>query len=353
VETDDAATLQACQNASRPSYCRIEIVPDGQPKTKPRACNHGLALAQGDLLVIYDAEDRPEPDQLRKAAAAFRQLPPEVACLQGKLNFHNPDQNWLTRFFALEYTAWFDLFLPGLHLLKMPIPLGGTSNHFRLDVLRRIGGWDAWNVAEDCDLGMRLARQGYRTMILDSVTWEEANSQLGNWLRQRSRWIKGYLQTHLVHARTVLEPCRRLGLGGAAGFYLAVGGLASLLLLNPIYWLISLLWLKLQWRLVYFDFTDASQKHYTVWSQISWIFYGATLVLCLANLLFILINLAACHRRKLWRLIPYALLSPFYWLLISLGAWKGFLQLFTRPFHWEKTIHGLAPEPITEKSAHE
>ena len=211
LEEDDPETRQACQQAHLPACVDMIVVPHSQPKTKPKACNHGLRDARGEYLVIYDAEDRPESDQLKKAVAAFRRLDaeraalgdkgPEVVCLQGKLNYYNARQNYLTKWFALEYTVWFDLFLPGLHVMGVPIPLGGTSNHFKTDVLRRLGGWDPFNVTEDCDLGIRLHREGYRTKILDSTTWEEANSRLGNWIRQRSRWVKGYIQTHLIHTR--------------------------------------------------------------------------------------------------------------------------------------------------------
>ena len=341
VEEDDRETREALEAAYPPSWCDIVVVPDGRPRTKPRACNVGLAAARGEYLVIFDAEDRPEPDQLKKAVVAFRRQASDVVCLQAKLNYHNPDQNWLTRFFTLEYTAWFDLFLPGLHRLGFPIPLGGTSNHFRIEALRRLGGWDPWNVAEDCDLGVRLARAGHQTKMLDSTTWEEANSRLGNWLRQRSRWIKGYLQTHFVHTRHPVRTARELGARGMTGFLLTVGGLAATLLLNPLYWLFLLAWAWWQWPLAHFDFTDADQRAYTAWSKMSWVFCGISLVLFAANFALVGLNLLACSRRGLWRLWPYALLSPLYWLLISLGAWKGAGQLLWRPSHWEKTEHGL------------
>jgi len=272
----------------------------------------------------------------------FSRAEKDVACLQAKLNYYNPDQNWLTRFFTLEYTVWFDLFLPGLHLMKVPIPLGGTSNHFRTDVLREIGGWDPFNVAEDCDLGIRLSRLGHRTQIMDSTTWEEANSHLGNWLRQRSRWIKGYIQTHFVHTRNPLRTLRQLGPKGALSFLLTVGGLPLMLLLNPVYWTVAALWGVFQWQLIYTDFTDASMQAYTIWSKLSWVFFIITLVLVAANLAFIALNILACWRRRLWRMLPFALLSPIYWILISLGAFKGALQLIWKPFYWEKTRHGLA-----------
>ncbi len=356
LEEDDAETLAALQAARLPECVELLVVPHALPKTKPRACNHGLRAARGELLVIYDAEDRPDGDQLKKAVAAFRSEPPETTCLQAKLNYYNPYQNLLTKWFTLEYTVWFDLFLPGLHALGVPIPLGGTSNHFRTAELRRLGGWDPFNLTEDCDLGVRLHRLGHRTAVLDSTTWEEANSRPWNWVRQRSRWVKGYIQTHLVHARENFALLRDLGPKGFLSFLLTVGGLSATLLLNPFFWAMGLIYAGLAgghalgltpppWQLRYSDLvSDLPGAPLTTWSLLSWGFYYVAIVLFLANFFFIAINVLGCARRKLWRLLPEALLSPLYWLLISVGAWKGLLQLFSRPFYWEKTNHGLTAE---------
>ncbi|MFH0911941.1 MAG: glycosyltransferase [Planctomycetota bacterium] len=369
LEEDDASTARACTGLALPEGAEIVLVPHSFPKTKPKACMHGLARARGEYLVIYDAEDRPEPDQLRKAVAAFRRAEERVACLQVKLNYYNPDENRLTKWFTIEYTAWFDLFLPGLHSLGAPIPLGGTSNHFRTAILREVGGWDPFNVTEDCDLGIRLHRRGFRTAILDSTTWEEANSRLGNWIRQRSRWVKGYLQTHLVHTRSIVQTLKELGPFGAASFLLTVGGLSLTLLLNPVFWTILLLYGGLwagaalgfgvhPWQMIYTDRVSDIDLSFTLWSRLSWVFFGVSGVLFLANGVFILINVLACFRRGLGRLAPLALLSPLYWALISLAAWKGLVQLLFRPSYWEKTRHGLmrgpAPgDPGAENPAHD
>jgi len=387
LEADDQATIDVCRRTTLPPNYELVVVPDAQPKTKPKACNHGLERAKGEYLVIYDAEDRPEPDQLKKAIVAFRKANPprtglrrifgrpETVCLQAKLNYYNPAQNLLTKWFTIEYSTWFDLFLPGLHRIGSPIPLGGTSNHFKTSVLQFIGGWDPFNVTEDCDLGIRLHKMGFKTQILDSTTWEEANSQVWNWVRQRSRWVKGYIQTHLVHMRNPLTSFWRLGPVGLFGFLASVGGLSLMLLLNPLFWLIMLFysacwvhdlalsgwswvavrafqggfkpgewpwdrWLNWDgpwvWRMWFND--PRGDPFWNTWSQV---FFVMTVVLFLGNFFFILMHVLACIRRRLYHLIPHAILSPFYWVLISLGAWKGFLQLFTKPFKWEKTHHGL------------
>lgn len=365
LEEDDIATRKCVAGATLPDCVSVVVVPHAMPKTKPKACNHGLTTARGKYTVVYDAEDRPDPDQLKKAVIGFHDSSSEVACLQAKLNYYNPHQNLLTQWFTLEYTAWYELFLPGLHKLNVPIPLGGTSNHFRTDVLQEIGGWDPFNLTEDCDLGIRLHRRGWRTRVLDSVTWEEANSELGNWIRQRSRWVKGYIQTHFVHARTNLGLLGELGAKGFLSFLLTVGGFSLTLLLNPIFWAVVLVYGTLMagslveitpapWetvlRMRYYDrVSDIPGAPLTLWSQLSIVFWAAAIGLFVANFIFILINLLACLRRRLWRLMPHALLSPIYWVLISIAAWKGFLQLFSRPFYWEKTRHGLA----TEGASHE
>jgi cellulose synthase/poly-beta-1,6-N-acetylglucosamine synthase-like glycosyltransferase len=374
LEADDAETLAALKVAEIPAYCEIIVVPDSLPKTKPRACNYGLAAARGEYCVIFDAEDAPEPDQLRKALAVFRRdAGGRVACVQAKLNYFNSRVNWLTRLFTVEYSVNFDLMLAGMQLFNLPLPLGGTSNHFRTDLLRKIGPWDPFNVTEDCDLGLRIYEHGFRTKLVDSTTWEEANSELGNWLRQRSRWVKGFLQTHLVHYRNPLRTIRRLGLWGAFGGYLAIGGSVLMMLANVVCWLVLAVYavllayamaqgaafgdivvgphsgadqiaaLKLGnyhfqvWPLVYIGENESP-----LWSGLSQFFFGLSVVLFFANLWFVLVGVAACCKRKFYHLIPAALLLPVYWILISIGAWKGFIQLFTNPFYWEKTRHGLS-----------
>jgi len=375
LEEDDLETLRAVRDAGLPEdRYDIVIVPDFLPKTKPRACNFGLRRARGEFCVVYDAEDRPEPDQLRKAVRLFRDLPPHYACIQAKLNYYNSGQNLLTRWFTVEYLTNFSLFLPGLELLGVPIPLGGTSNHFRTAVLRELGGWDPFNVTEDCELGVRIFVRGYRTCLLDSTTWEEANSRPGNWLRQRSRWVKGYCQTHFAHLRNPWRTLRELGIWGMTGFLLSVGGSALMMLANVAYWLIALLyavllvdglgqgwrlwdmihgpqppgplgrsifgiWLK-PWPLIY----SGPGEHW-FWSRLSLVFFAVGITLLLANLLFVATHVLACLKTRHWRLLPTALLMPAYWVLISLGAWRGLGQLCTNPFFWEKTRHGLDAVP--------
>ncbi len=363
LEADDPETLAALQAAGIPEWAEAVVVPPGQPKTKPRACNHGLQRARGELLVIFDAEDRPESDQLKQAVWAFSTVDARTVCLQAHLAYHNHRQNLLTRWFALEYNVWFRRYLGGLERLRVPIPLGGTSNHFRTAVLRDLGGWDPFNVTEDCDLGVRLHRAGHRTRILNSVTWEEANSRIGNWLRQRSRWIKGYLVTHLVWCRRPLGLVGAIGPWGAFGFLFSVFCVSALAAFNLILWaimglygvLISIdlargheLWTllttrpevaapdRMSWPMLFLGRGEAP-----FWSQLSLIFFVASICLILGNLAFIVIN-ALCGRRPGQRgLWIAALLSPLYWVLISLAAWKAVWQLIVKPHYWEKTVHGL------------
>lgn len=211
LEADDHETLAAVSATRLPSYVYPVIVPAARPRGKPKACNYGLIRARGEYVVIYDAEDVPDPDQLKKVVLAFRKVSPDVACIQAKLNYFNGNQNLLTNWFTTEYSMWFDLFLPGLDASGVPIPLGGTSNHFPTARLREAGAWDPYNVTEDADLGIRLFRRGWKTAVIDSTTYEEANSETYNWIRQRSRWVKGYIQTFLVHMRHPVQLWRALG----------------------------------------------------------------------------------------------------------------------------------------------
>ena len=329
LEEDDLETIEVARSSDLPRHFSLVVVPRGTPRGKPKACNYGLIFARGEYVVIYDAEDIPDPDQLKRALLAFRHGGDSLACVQAKLNYFNSDQNMLTRWFASEYSMWFDLFLPGLHAIRAPIPLGGTSNHFRTARLREIGAWDPYNVTEDADLGMRLYKAGGRTVVIDSTTYEEANADVYNWVRQRSRWIKGYLQTYLVHMRHPVRLYRAIGLGGMVSFQCMIGGTALVLLLNPVFWLLTVVWLVFNWTFVREIFPAP-------------VFYVGSIALYFGNFTFAYLSTAGCLRRGYNDLVKFALLSPLYWVLMSLAAWKGFLQLFYAPSYWEKTRHGLS-----------
>jgi cellulose synthase/poly-beta-1,6-N-acetylglucosamine synthase-like glycosyltransferase len=335
LEAGDLATIEAARRLGLEGVFEIIIVPRSEPQTKPKACNFALRFARGEYLVVYDAEDRPEPDQLRKVVATFRRSPANTACLQCRLSYYNANENWLTRMFTLDYALWFDQMLPGLERLSMPIPLGGTSNHFRIDVLRELHAWDPFNVTEDADLGIRIGQKGYRVGVVDSTTFEEASCRLGQWLRQRSRWIKGYMQTLLVHMRRPLQFVRSAGLLGLLGFIFFIGGTVLAGLLNPLFWLFYVIWLA------------ASAANLDV------IFPHALLYLCLFNLLagngaFTYLIMLAPIRRGWLGLIPYSFSLFGYWVLISLAAYRALWQLLRNPFYWEKTEHGLSQQGVPQ-----
>lgn len=195
VEPNDTETRAALETVRHDSRFEVFVVPDAGPRTKPKALSAALPFARGELVVVYDAEDEPAPDQLRVAAAAFATAGPGLACVQASLAVRNAGDNWLTKHFAAEYAGLFDVFLPALAGKRLPLPLGGTSNHFRAATLRKVGGWDPHNVTEDADLGMRLARFGFRTGVIDSTTMEEAPADFRNWLNQRTRWFKGWMRS--------------------------------------------------------------------------------------------------------------------------------------------------------------
>ncbi|MEN9217412.1 MAG: glycosyltransferase, partial [Gloeomargarita sp. DG_2_bins_126] len=328
LEEKDKVTIEAAKAARPPHYIRFIYVPDSQPKTKPKACNYGLAFAQGQYLTIYDAEDIPDPDQLKKAILAFRQGSPNLVCVQAALNYFNRDENFLTRMFTLEYSYWFDYLLPGLERLQLPIPLGGTSNHFRTDRLLELGGWDPFNVTEDADLGIRASQRGYTVGVIDSTTYEEANCRLKNWIRQRSRWIKGYMQTWLVHNRDPWKSLKTLGLGNWLAYQFFVGGSVVCFLSNPILWL-------------FFLYAAISRAPWLEQLFPGWMVYISLFNLILGNSIGIYLNMIAVFRRRYYHLTWYALFNPIYWFLHSAAAYMALWQLFTKPFYWEKTIHGL------------
>lgn len=332
LEESDKETVASAEAMNLPYYIRIIKVPDSLPRTKPKACNYGMCFAKGKYTVIYDAEDIPDPLQLKKAYLGFQKVSSSVWCLQAKLSYFNSGQNLLTRLFTAEYSLWFDLVLPGLQSMNTSIPLGGTSNHFRTRDLLELRGWDPFNVTEDCDLGMRIFKKGYKTVIIDSVTLEEANSNLKNWLRQRSRWIKGYMQTYLVHMRHPVDFVRENGIH-ALIFQLVVGGKVAFIFINPVLWLATFFYFAINGTA-----GPVLAKLYP-----TTIFYLAASSLFFGNFLSIYYYMIACAKRKQWPLVKYVFFVPFYWALMSLASLTALYQLFVKPHFWEKTNHGLIP----------
>ncbi|GAB6065675.1 glycosyltransferase [Aquifex pyrophilus] len=338
LEEDDKETLEAAKKERPPANWRFIIVPSSQPKTKPKACNYGLFFARGEYLTIYDAEDIPEPDQLKKAVIAFKKGGDKYICFQAQLNYFNRDENFLTKMFTLEYSYWFDYLLPGLFKLNLPIPLGGTSNHFDRKKLEEIGGWDPFNTTEDADLGVRAFARGYKVGVINSTTYEEANSKLWNWIRQRSRWIKGYMQTWLVYARNTRRLYKMVGLRGFIAFHLLIGGTPFVFLVNPVMWAIFIVWVLTKTKLIEPLFPPP-------------ILYISLFNFLFGNFIGIYLNMLAVFKRKYYELLPYAFLNPFYWILHSVAAYFALYELFTRPFYWQKTQHGITRyKPMEDKA---
>ena len=330
-EAEDHETLAAARVLRLPANFHRVVVPHAHPQTKPKALNFALQLARGSLVAVYDAEDRPEPDQLRRAVAAFAAGPPELACVQAPLGFYNTDRNWLTRQFGIEYASLFDAQLPALEALRLPIPLGGTSNHFRRDRLEEIGAWDPYNVTEDADLGIRLARRGYRCAMLNSRTLEEACGRLPGWLRQRTRWIKGWLQTYFVHMRRPRLLWRELGPKGFIAFNVLIAGTVVSALAHPVF----------SAAIVYalmsgFVFADPPSATRLGLAAIN------TFNLTVGYTAAIMLGWIGVRRRGLGNLSGALKWMPVYWLLISLAAYRALWEFFRRPFHWEKTEHTVA-----------
>ncbi len=331
LEEDDKETIKEVGNYDLPKYFQTVIVPDSKPKTKPKASNYGLKHATGEYIVIYDAEDVPDPLQLKKAILAFEKAGPRIICIQAKLNFYNPHQNLLTRVFTAEYSLWFDLVLTGLQSIHAPIPLGGTSNHFKKVDLIKMKGWDSFNVTEDCDLGMRLVKAGYQTAVINSTTLEEANSNLKNWFAQRSRWIKGYIQTYLIHMRNPWEFAKTWREPHAVTFQLVVGGKVLSMFINPLMWVITIMYFLFRANIGTFieSFFPAP------------VLYMGVISLLLGNFLYVYYYMIGCAKHGHHELVKYGVFIPLYWLAMSMAAWMAVYKLIVAPHHWSKTKHGL------------
>jgi hypothetical protein len=329
IEEDDDKTLNAVRNLDFPAIFEVIVVPFHMPKTKPKACNYALHFAKGKYLTIYDAEDIPDTDQLKKVVTLFRKLPDNYICIQCALNYFNRNENFLTRMFTLEYSYWFDYMLPGLDTLDIPIPLGGTSNHFKLDELVELGAWDPFNVTEDADLGVRAYAKGHKVAIVNSTTYEEANNEPFNWIRQRSRWIKGYMQTYLVHMRNPAKLVRKIGWRGFWGFNFFIGATPITFLVYPLLLTIFVMYLVFDLSTIRTLFPD-------------WVLFMAIFNLMVGNILMIYVNMMAVFKRRFYELILFSIANPIYWLMHSVAAYMGLYELIVKPFYWQKTNHGIS-----------
>lgn len=327
VEESDAVTRAALARAQLPRWMRVITVPDGPVRTKPRALNYALNFCRGGIVGVWDAEDQPEPDQLLKVARRFAAAPPDVACLQGVLDFYNPRTNWLARCFTIEYAMHFRAILPGIAALGLVVPLGGTTIFFRRKLLEDVGAWDAWNVTEDADLGMRLARRGLRTEMLDSTTFEEANCRAVPWIRQRSRWLKGFFMTWAVHMRQPRLLRRQIGTAPFLAFQIQMLGCVAGYLLAPLLWACWMMTLG---------------AAHPVAALLGGRGAGALVALFLSaeavNIAIGVFANRAPARRHLLRWLPTCFA---YYPLGCFAGWKAIWEVLHKPFYWDKTVHGV------------
>jgi hypothetical protein len=332
IEIDDEATLKAAMALPLPDHFQIITVPRGEPRTKPRALNFAVRFCAGEIITILDAEDRPHPRQLRQAAEAFACAGPDLACIQAPLNWYNRSHNWLTRQFSLEYAAHFHALLPLYKRMSWPLPLGGTSNYFRTRALRRIGGWDPWNVTEDADLGFRLHRLGFRCDLISPMTLEEAPVRAWPWVCQRTRWLKGYAQTLGVHLRFKNAMLPAFAIPSASH-------LPSLLLTIGASLLSALVHAPLAGFCIYLVFRDGIDGAWDLFAP-----------LCLsAGYIAAAVCAATGMRRAGLSFRWFDLVTmPFYWPLQTLAAGRALWQLLTNPFYWDKTEHGISTDPTAE-----
>jgi cellulose synthase/poly-beta-1,6-N-acetylglucosamine synthase-like glycosyltransferase len=335
LEEHDRITRDALSKTTLPHWMKIVEVPQyGTLTTKPRAMNYALDFCHGDIIGVWDAEDAPARGQLEQVARAFENADPDVACLQGVLDYYNPHTNWLSRCFTLEYASWFRIVLPGLAHLGLVIPLGGTTLFVKRDALEQLGGWDAHNVTEDADLGVRLYRAGYRTEMIATATHEEANCRAWPWIRQRSRWLKGFMVTYLVHMQRPRLLLTQLGWKRFLGFQAFFLGSVGQFLLAPFLWSFWLILLGL--------------PHPSAVLLPDGMLLGTALTLVVFEILGVCIAITAAFASNRSSLGLWAPTMIFYFPLGAIAAYKALHELIWCPFFWDKTAHGHnSAEPET------
>ena len=326
LESHDCQTKACLAALKLPSWIRVIEAAPGQIKTKPRALNYALPFCMGDIIGVLDAEDAPEPSQLRSVVTKFSKVDAKTVCLQGRLDYYNPRSNWLARCFTMEYASWFRVLLPALAQLGFAIPLGGTTLYFRRSALVELGGWDAHNVTEDADLGIRLARTGYCCAMLDTTTFEEANNKPLLWIKQRSRWIKGYMMTYAVHMRAPKRLLRDLGLRQFFGFQLVFLPAILMFLLAPVVWSFWLIPLGI-----------VPAENFGVPRPI---LTGLIYLYCAAFTLDMLVSAVGLFKAGHRKILPWIPSQYFYFPLATFAAIKALVEVVITPYYWDKTSHG-------------
>lgn len=329
LEAGDDTTRATLARTDLPDWMSVIEVPShGDLMTKPRALNYALDFCKGSIVGVWDAEDWPEADQIERVVTRFNEAPENVACLQGVLDYYNPRANWISRCFAIEYATWWRVMLPGVARLGLVLPLGGTTLFFRRDILEKLGGWDAHNVTEDADLGLRLARHGYVTELVPTTTFEEANCRPWRWVRQRSRWLKGFLVTYCVHMRDPVRLLRDLGLKRFIGVQAMFLATFSQFACAPLLWSF---WLS------FFGVT-----HPVTGTLGEGVFFALIALFILSEITNLAMNAAAVSGRSHRHLLPYVPTMMLYFTLGALAAYKALWEMIRAPFFWDKTQHGLS-----------
>ncbi|MEH6647593.1 glycosyltransferase family 2 protein [Sulfitobacter sp.] len=329
LEADDTVTRETIAATQMPSWMSVIEVPHSDNlTTKPRALNYALDFCRGSIIGVWDAENAPEPDQIEKVVTRFQDAPANVACLQGVLDYYNSRSNWISRCFTIEYATRWRRILPGAAHLGLVIPLGGTTLFFRRNILEKVCGWDAHNVTEDADLGVRLARHGYVTELIPTVTYEEANCRAWPWVKQRSRWLKGFLITWMVHMRAPGDLLRDLGLLRFLGVQTLLLATFAQFACAPLLWSFWII-------LAGFEHPVASTLGSPTALFMVWFFISS-------ELLNLAISLVAVSRKEHRHLMPYVLTLPFYYPMAAISAYKAIKELVVEPFYWDKTEHGIS-----------
>jgi cellulose synthase/poly-beta-1,6-N-acetylglucosamine synthase-like glycosyltransferase len=338
LEEKDKETRQMVDAVSLPGWMRVVRVPDGELKTKPRALNYALGHTRGDIIGVLDAEDAPATDQIERVVEAFHHAPSNVACVQGILDFYNTKSNALARCFTIEYAIWFRVVLAGAARLGLPIPLGGTTVYLKRAALKHVGGWDAHNVTEDADLGIRLYRFGYRTILIPTVTREEANNRIVPWIRQRSRWLKGYIVTYLVHMRRPFRLLKQIGARKFLGFQIFFLTTIVQFTLAPALWSFWLVCFGISTPL--FDVIPSD------WAK------GLLALFLCAELVSLLTGFIAVGRTQHKGLMQWVPMMFFYFPLGVFAVYKAWSELVFKPFYWDKTEHGRSEPDVPGGDIH-
>ena len=308
-------TCKICSDFSAKYPGTFKVVNEKKSKGKPAALNLALPYATGEIVGVFDADSVPEKDVLRKVASHLGDK--QLIAVQGRTTSLNEKKNILTRVAAAEEKAWFQALLSGREKLKLFVPLNGSCQFIRRNALEELGGWDETSLTEDVELALRLVEKKRQIKYAEDVCCgQETPNGLRDFIKQRVRWYRGYMETALKYGR-LLDTLNKKTVD------------AEISLAGPFMMVVSLL-SYVNWFFLALFLSESNPV-------IS--FTGLVIALTAVSMLSAGVALTASEKPMKLRNLLWVPAIYVYWLIqMCIAGWAFLKLIFRQKRVWNKTV---------------